>query len=228
MSISFKSFANNIKDVLTNKKDLFNRNSVLGKLDPLQLRQINRLTGGKEARTGQLRRYGNSASGAVGGAISGFKTGGPIGAIAGAVGGGVHGYQDKRPVTGRRALQKFGSGLGIGYGAGSGASALGSGGSGFTLGLGQTAGTAVATPATSVATPAGTVAGQTLPSGQVVTSAGQITPATTEPGFIQKLLQDSLSNGVSNMLGGSQQEQQNQRARQQQMIEDYRSKYKQI
>lgn len=102
-------------------------------------------TGGKlqkaviEGDTGTLdrlkRRWGSAGSGAVGGAIAGAKTGGPWGAAVGAVGGGVYGYQDKRGLTGRRALQKFGAGLGIGAVAGTGVSAVsGAGGPGATAG----------------------------------------------------------------------------------------------
>jgi hypothetical protein len=190
MAISFKSLFRNIKDVTTGDKDLIDRKTFLGKLDIGGLRQLDRLTGGKKDRTDQLRRYGNTVGGAIGGAITGAKTGGPYGAIAGAIGGGAHGYQDKRPVTGRRFAQKVGAGAGIGYGAGSGASALGSGGSGWTLGLGS-----------------GSSAGANVPNAKFAGGAGEASTTasglTKGSGSIWKdLLQNSMSDMATSALGG--------------------------
>lgn len=126
----------NIKKVLGGEKDLFNRESVMGKLDLGGLRQWHRLTGGKETRTEQLRRYGRSLVGAGSGAVTGARTGGPYGAIAGAIAGGVRGYQKKEPFTAKSALTSSGEGAILGYGLGSGISAATGQGAGWTMGLG--------------------------------------------------------------------------------------------
>jgi hypothetical protein len=108
----------NIGSVASGKKDLFNRESVLGKLDLGAFRQLRRLSGGEESRKEQMRRYGNSASGLVGGAVGGFITGGPVGAFRGAATGGVGGYQNDKVFTGKSALTE--AGKGVGYGAATG------------------------------------------------------------------------------------------------------------
>jgi len=103
-------------------------------------------SGTKEEKQNLKRRWGGAGSGAIGGATTGFLTGGPYGALAGAIGGGVYGYQGKKPLTGRRSLQKATAGAGIGLLAGGAISGFG-GGSGSSGGSGATAATGSSSPA---------------------------------------------------------------------------------
>lgn len=99
-----------LSDILTTKKPLFGTNSFMGKLDLGALRQLHRLSSGEKGRINQMRRYGHSGSGLIGGGVGGLITGGPVGAFRGAMTGGAMGYQNDDPFTGKSALKEAGKG----------------------------------------------------------------------------------------------------------------------
>ena len=190
-----------LKDVATNKKDLFNKNSVMGKLDVGSFRQLHRLTGDPTERLDQLRRYGHMGTGAVAGAASGLVTGGPYGAVAGAIGGGVRGYQDDRAVTGKRALKDVGEGAAIGTALGSGAGYLtGQGAVG-----GMTAGSSA--PSTVASTPSSGFSMNTISNlmGSMPSSAEETTPTDNAMEEIRKrlLLKQAMNKAYREKLGGN-------------------------